>query len=280
MMMDDIDSGYIVFPEASVFKKGGKIHIKPSHRGKFTALLKRTGKSASWFKAHGTPAQKKMAVFALNARKWKHGDGGFLEEYDPDFVGPVLPVENYFTMDRQRYAESGYNDKAYNKGSKATGAYQITPVVYDEYVSRTGETGDLNDYEFNKKVRDWYMDKRLREFDMYKMGNPSDSVRVGRTYASFNAGPGRVRSALKTALKDGIDIDNGFEWLKYLPRETQDYVNFTVRGKEIPGTSKTKEKHEAAKAKIKADGGIIDRLAKHTGGDANKMLELIKKARG
>ena len=54
---------------------GGKdsgIHIKPENRGKFTRLKKRTGKSASWFKAHGTPAQKKMATFALNARKWKH----------------------------------------------------------------------------------------------------------------------------------------------------------------------------------------------------------------
>lgn len=53
------------------FGKGGhKIHIKPENRGKFTALKKRTGKSASWFKAHGTPAQKKMAIFALNSRHW------------------------------------------------------------------------------------------------------------------------------------------------------------------------------------------------------------------
>ena len=59
------------------YKKGGhKIHIKPENKGKFTALKKRTGHSASWFKAHGTPAQKKMAVFALNAKKWKHEHGG------------------------------------------------------------------------------------------------------------------------------------------------------------------------------------------------------------
>ena len=53
--------------------KNGKapgIHIKPENRGKFTALKKRTGHSASWFKEHGTPAQKKMATFALNSRKW------------------------------------------------------------------------------------------------------------------------------------------------------------------------------------------------------------------
>lgn len=52
--------------------KHGGIYIKPSHRGRFTALKERTGHSATWFKENGTPAQKKMATFALNAAKWKH----------------------------------------------------------------------------------------------------------------------------------------------------------------------------------------------------------------
>lgn len=73
------EGGDIVAPvDENVYAEGGSIHIKPSHRGKFTALKKRTGHSASWFKAHGTPAQRKMATFELNARKWKHGDGGNL----------------------------------------------------------------------------------------------------------------------------------------------------------------------------------------------------------
>lgn len=65
---------------SGLFANGGKIHIKPGNRGKFTALKERTGHSASWFKAHGTPAQKKMAVFELNSRRWnhKHSDGGSL----------------------------------------------------------------------------------------------------------------------------------------------------------------------------------------------------------
>ena len=72
--LDSIRSGY------NEYAKGGKIHIKPENRGKFTALKKRTGHSATWFKEHGTPAQKKMATFALNARHWKHGLGGNLFE--------------------------------------------------------------------------------------------------------------------------------------------------------------------------------------------------------
>ena len=71
-----IQDGLISLPEVHVrarrLKDGGRIYIKPENRGKFTALKERTGHSASWFKENGTPAQKKMAVFALNSRKWKH----------------------------------------------------------------------------------------------------------------------------------------------------------------------------------------------------------------
>lgn len=65
-------------PIFNQFSTGGGIYIKPENRGKFTALKERTGKSATWFKEHGTPAQKKMATFALNAAKWHHNNGGAL----------------------------------------------------------------------------------------------------------------------------------------------------------------------------------------------------------
>ncbi len=84
------------------FAGGGGIHIKPENRGKFTALKERTGHSATWFKEHGTPAQKKMATFALNARHWKHGLGGNLfdgtsEPTQQMNVMAYHPVEDYFT---------------------------------------------------------------------------------------------------------------------------------------------------------------------------------------
>jgi len=66
------------FQALNTFGDGGSIHIKSENRGKFTRLKERTGKSATWFKEHGTPAQKKMATFALNAKKWKHDFGGSL----------------------------------------------------------------------------------------------------------------------------------------------------------------------------------------------------------
>lgn len=252
------------------FKEGGQIHIAPSKKGTFTAAAKKHGKSVQAFasqvlahKENYSPAMVKKANFARVSAKWHAMGGpigkGYISVEDPDFVGPVLPVEDDIMIDRQRYAESTYNDLAYNKGSKAQGAFQITPVVYDEYTKRTGKKGDLNDPNFNRAVRDWYMNERLPEFQMYRLGAPSDSNRVGRLYASFNAGPGKVLKALRQAEVNGIDINRGFGFLQYLPKETQDYVNFNVRGKDIPGTSKTAAAQKKARANLKEAGGIVER---------------------
>lgn len=65
--------------EGNKWANGGNIHIKPSHRGRLTELKERTGKSEAELYNDGNPAHKKMVVFARNARKWKHEDGGLLE---------------------------------------------------------------------------------------------------------------------------------------------------------------------------------------------------------
>lgn len=64
--------------DANEYKKGGSIHIKPSHRGRLTELKKRTGKTEAELYRTGSPATRKMITFARNARKWKHGLGGNL----------------------------------------------------------------------------------------------------------------------------------------------------------------------------------------------------------
>lgn len=65
----------IVDPNNDTGYKYGKesgIHIKPSHRGRLTALKKRTGKSEAELYKNGSAAVRKMITFARNARKWKH----------------------------------------------------------------------------------------------------------------------------------------------------------------------------------------------------------------
>lgn len=83
----------VMSPFGNTFGDGG-IFIKPENRGKFTALKERTGKSSTWYKEHGTPAQKKMATFALNAAKWKHADGGELHTHGGDFTNGVIQINS------------------------------------------------------------------------------------------------------------------------------------------------------------------------------------------
>lgn len=77
---------------AGYYADGGKIYIKPSHRGRLTELKERTGKSEAELYNDGNPAHKKMVVFARNARKWKHADGGLLRRFD---AGGTVEDEYY-----------------------------------------------------------------------------------------------------------------------------------------------------------------------------------------
>src|SRR4030042_2906406 len=60
------------------FRKGG-IHINPKNKGKFNALKKRTGKSTAQLTHSKNPLTRKRAVFAQNAKKWHHEEGGLVE---------------------------------------------------------------------------------------------------------------------------------------------------------------------------------------------------------
>ena len=52
--------------------KGKSIHINPANKGKFNAIKKRTGKTTEQLAHSKNPLTRKRAIFALNARKWKH----------------------------------------------------------------------------------------------------------------------------------------------------------------------------------------------------------------
>lgn len=63
-----------------LFKNGGGIHIKKANRGKFTEYCggKVTSECIARGKHSSSPAVRKRATFADNARKW-HADGGILD---------------------------------------------------------------------------------------------------------------------------------------------------------------------------------------------------------
>lgn len=188
------------------------------------------------------------------------GVGGPLWDPDKTMWAPVqgfiAPDEDTLAL-RQRYAESAFNDAAVSpRGAK--GAYQIMPITFNEYSASTGETGDLLSPEFNRKVRDWYLG-RLSNSRTITNGNPTDEVRLAKLYAAYNWGVGNLGNYLQSQKNAGVDIYNTMDWISGLPKETRDYVDFIVFGRDVPDTSKTSDAFNKAYDKFMsfADGGKI-----------------------
>ena len=130
------------------FKKGYKIYIKPENRGKFTQTKKRTGKTTEELTHSKNPLTRKRAIFAQNAKKWKHQKGGSINPND------LLGIQSNITWK--------YNpNEAYTDKSNNTIVYNTPESVYHEYY------GHMNpDVQLLQKLLPWYdnlSDERLQE---------------------------------------------------------------------------------------------------------------------
>lgn len=105
--------------------------------------------------------------------------------------------------------ESSNNPLAYNKGSKARGLCQITPIVLKEYDQTYGEKHTVEmlfDREFNMQVADWYMNFKIPAYlHHYKIADT-----VTNRLIAYNAGIGTL---VKNRKNSGV-----------LPKETSDYI--------------------------------------------------------
>lgn len=83
-------------PELNTFAKGGKIHIKPENRGKFTKYCggKVTSECIAKGKRSSDPAVRKRATFAQNVRKFKHAYGGDLLTHGAEWDNGLRVIGN------------------------------------------------------------------------------------------------------------------------------------------------------------------------------------------
>ena len=73
-MKKNMKNDIMYFKDIPAAKSG--IHIKPENKGKFTETKKRTGKTTEELTHSKNPLTRKRAIFAQNAKKWKHFLGG------------------------------------------------------------------------------------------------------------------------------------------------------------------------------------------------------------
>lgn len=164
---------------------------------------------------------------------------------------PEAPLNYDEIKRRQEFMESEFNSKAYNKYSGAKGRFQIRENALQDYINAGGEKGDLFDSDYNEKVRDWIMEN-LSKSSMVVAGNPTDSVKMAKQLAAYNWGRGNLSKFLQKQKAAGIDIYTNMGWINNLPKETRDYVNFSLRNQDI-NSAKNNERYNSL---IKKYGGI------------------------
>lgn len=122
--------------------KGSGIHIKKENRGKFTATKKRTGKTTEELTHSKNPLTRKRAIFAQNAKKWKHEDGG--EVHKPNGHRSILDNGWFKTKDLKKNHPLTYQQG----GNFTTGA--LVDAIYDNGTEQKYGKGNYNN--FNPKL--------------------------------------------------------------------------------------------------------------------------------
>lgn len=184
----------------------------------------------------------------------------------PEYQAPL----NYDEIKRrQEFMESEFDSKAYNKNSGAKGRFQIRENALQDYIRAGGEEGDLFDSDYNEKVRDWIMED-LSKSSMIIAGNPTDSVKMAKQLAAYNWGRGNLSKFLQKQKAAGIDIYRDMGWIDSLPKETRDYVNFSLRNQDI-NDAKNNERYNSL---IKRYGG---RSRKKMFSNITKQIKQIAK---
>ena len=185
MRLTSLPNSFNAMPDVSTintFKDGG-IFIKPENRGEFTALKERTGKSSTWYKEHGTPAQKKMATFALNSRKWKHDDGGPLDSLvadinrrsKADFVQRLLDSNRDYIQDWES------DNIATHKLGWATD--DKGAIVFPNVQRINGKLYDFTDPK-NKREKWDALDSAIERGDTLRM-TPAQAEEFTKTYKKY-----------------------------------------------------------------------------------------------
>lgn len=133
--MQNLLANYAAFG-GPLFAEGGRIHIKPENRGKFTETKRRTGKTTEELTHSKNPVTRKRAIFAQNAKKWHHAFGGDLMTHGADFDTGLTLIGN-----------GGTHEENPNEG---------VPMGMDsEGIPNLVEEGEVifNDYVFSKRLK-------------------------------------------------------------------------------------------------------------------------------
>ena len=174
------------------------------------------------------------------------------------------------------------NGKPLRSSAGAIGIMQVMEATGPEAAKLAGLPWDkdkwANDAAYNEAIGRAYLAKQLRDFQ----GD------LGKAWAAYNAGPGATRAAIEKAAKvtgefadvagkDGIPANH---YLKYLPKETQDYVAKNLREYQGGGGKPAQPTLESLQERLRADPVLASRpgALKYALVDVEKRFSVAGKA--
>ena len=175
-----------------------KIHIKKENKGKFNALKKRTGKSTEELTHSKNPLTRKRAIFAQNAAKWNHADGGYLfgeggnfftdvpdyQQHGGDFSNGLTFVDTGGTHEQNPY--QGVQMGVDNNGTP--NKVEQGEAIYNNYVFSNrlrADGGDLEQVNLPSKYKGATFAKIAEDESKESSERPNDPISMKGLEASM-----------------------------------------------------------------------------------------------
>lgn len=219
--------------------KGAGIHIKKENRGKFTETKKRTGKTTEELTHSKNPLTRKRAIFAQNAKKWKHEDGG--EVHKPNGHRSILDNGWFKTKDLKKnhpltYQQGGnfttealantvwefpnqvkYGNGNYNNVNNKL-LSQLTPDSrghYSDKVKLSNHPTHPSRGRFNKSGTKFYLTDFGMQNPNLTLFGTADHNQDGQTTMIYKGGI--VLPEITVTPKQGRYVDNTYDQIKIYP---------------------------------------------------------------
>lgn len=219
--------------------KGSGIHIKKENRGKFTETKKRIGKTTEELTHSKNPLTRKRAIFAQNAKKWKHKDGG--EVHKPNGHRSILDNGWFKTKDLKKnhpltYQQGGnFTTKALantiwefsNQVKYGNGNYnnvnnkllsQLTPDSRGHYLDKvklSNHPTHPSRGKFNKSGTKFYLTDFGMQNPNLTLFGTADGNQDGQTTMIYKGGV--VLPEITVTPKQGRYVDNTYDQVKIYP---------------------------------------------------------------
>ena len=248
------EDGGTFIGELPEYKSGG-IHINPKNKGKFNATKKATGKSTEELTHSKNPKTRKRAIFAQNAKKWKHGDGGMIEYSAGGFLKSLAPLANFIPgvgpiIGGAMGAIGGIADAASNSNDQSA---MLAQKRKEDAIAtaRAGQAGAINPYAPTFKIGGTFKGKRFG-------GKPNAEVEGGEVLITPDGmqtsigGPSHAQGGVDVNLPNNTMILSNKKSGKGLSPadEVRPYTSKINKAQEVVNSNATKLTKESAKRNL------------------------------